>query len=426
MGNVEDRPSRGAVVVVVGAGPAGLMAAIAAAEEGVEATVIEQLAKPGTRLLATGGGRCNLTNTLSVADFMARFGRHGRFMKPALDALDSASLRTFLEKLGVGTFSPDGQAVFPSTNRASDVLEAMLRRCSELGVVIRIGCKAVEISTIGNAVAAVRTGGEVICASAVILATGGTSHPELGGNDSGFQIAHQLGHRVVSPIPSLVPLIVKEDWPRRCAGVSLAAGRVWIDLPGASRAGQVGPVLFTHRGLSGPAVLNLSGDISRLLNRQASVPIRLCLTPCISAGEWRQRITNWQAGLGRRHLVTLLGEHVPASLAAEVCRMAGADPNVKAAHVSAAIRDALAGLLTEVPVTVTGTEGLASAMVTRGGVSLKDVWPETLESRLVRGLHFAGELLDLDGPCGGFNLQWAFSSGHLAGVSAARHVGSSR
>lgn len=406
-------------MVVVGAGPAGLMAAIAAAEQGARATVLEQLPAPGAKLLATGGGRCNLTNTLAAEAFMARFGRHGRFMQPALEAMDSTSLRAFFDSLGVPTHCPDGQAVFPKSNRAADVLAALLGRCRSLGVTVRTGCAVTGLEAPGQAIRAVVTDGEVFPAGAVILATGGRSYPELGATGVGYELAGRYGHRIVPPTPALAPLVTREDWPGRCAGVSLSPARVWIDLPGQSRQGQTGDVLLTHRGLSGPAVLNLSADVAVLLSRRPEgVPLRLDLTPGVSAGQWRQRIDRWQQTAGRRSLRALTAEHVPAAVAAVLCELAGIGPDLPAAHAPAEARQALAALLTAAPLTAVDTEGFAKAIVTRGGVALKDVRPDTMESRLVSGLHFAGELLDLDGPCGGFNLQWAFSSGYLAGRSA--------
>jgi predicted Rossmann fold flavoprotein len=222
------------------------------------------------------------------------------------------------------------------------------------------------------------------------------------------------------PVPALVALRLQETWLCQCAGVGLR-GRVWIDLPGRARRGQTGDVLITHRGLSGPGVLDLSSEVSELLGRGArkSVPLRLEACAGVGKAQWKERLEGWRRHEGRRRLEMLLAQHLPARLAELFCRQAGCLGRA-AAQTSAAQGQALAGMLAALSLTASGTEGFASAMVTRGGVSLRQVDPRTLQSRLLAGLFFAGEVLDLDGPCGGYNLQWAFSSGRLAGLSAAR------
>jgi hypothetical protein len=224
-----------------------------------------------------------------------------------------------------------------------------------------------------------------------------------------------------------VPLVTREAWPRRCAGVAVSPVRVWIDLARQSRAGVTGDVLFTHRGVSGPAALDLSGDVAALLAKHKEVPLRIDLAPGTSAAQWAARFDRWQADSGAKTVRGLLDRWLPKSLADAVSAAAGIDPAMRPAAVPRTRRRALAEHLAALPLTVIGTEGWDHAMVTRGGVSLKEVDPRTLESRRLPGLFFAGEILDLDGPCGGFNLQWAFSSGRLAGTSSAegevRHAG---
>jgi hypothetical protein len=417
-------PTEIADAAVVGAGPAGLMAAIAAAEAGRRVVVLEQLDRPGAKLLASGGGRCNLTNTLPRDAFLARFGRQGRFMLPALAALDSRGLRQFLEGLGVPTHAPDGLHVYPVADSALAVQKALWRRARELGAQVRLGVRVTGLwlegaSEKGTAPVSVLRGLETetgrVAAARVILATGGRGYPSLGGSASGYELARQAGHTIVEPTPALVPLLVKEPWVRRCAGASLASARIRIDLAGQPRAGLAGGVLFTHAGLSGPAVLDLSGDVAALLAKHKTVPLRVDLAPGTTADEWRRRFDKWRTAEPRKTVVALLDRHLPKSLAAALAELAGIGPALRPVQLSAAARDRLAGLLTALPLTVTGTEGWDRAMVTRGGVSLKEVEPRTLRSKRLAGLALAGEVLDLDGPSGGFNLQWAFSSGRLAG-----------
>ncbi len=413
------RDSTDADVAIVGGGPAGLMAAIAAAERRRRVTLFEQLDRPGAKLLASGGGRCNLTNTLNESAFMARFGRNGRFMQPALAAMGSKRLRAFFARLGVPTACRDGLHVYPASDSAVTVQSALWRRCRELGVRVLLGARVSDLWLEGGRLAGLVAGPQRFRAGRVVLATGGAGYPDLGGGRSGYDLAARTGHRIVEPSAALAPLRLAQSWPRRCAGVGLAAARVWIDLPGQPRAGVTGELLVTHSGLSGPAVLDLSGQVAVLLRDHNPVPLRVDLSPGVSADQWLARFEEWSVRQGRRIVRVLLSGHLPRRLAEVICEQAGLAPQAPAATLARGQRRALAELLTGLPVTVTATGGFERAMVTRGGVSLKDVDPRTLASRRLGGLFIAGELLDLDGPCGGFNLQWAFASGWLAGSNAA-------
>jgi len=408
-------PSDAADLAVVGAGPAGLLAAIAAAERGRRVVLLEQLPRPGVKLLATGGGRCNLTHALPPDAFPARFGRHGRFIQPALAAFGPDALRRFLHSLGVPTAAPDGRHVFPVSDSAADVRCALVRRARELGVRLRLAVTARALWIEDDVLRGLRTSRGRVAAPAVVLATGGKGYPDLGATGSGYALARQAGHPIVDPTPALVPLVARETWLRELAGIALSPVRVRIDLAGRPRAGITGDLLFTNTGLSGPAVLDLSGDVAVLLRDRAEVPLRLDLAPATPRAEWLARLDSWPLSGGRKAVRTLLAAHFPRALADLLCRLAGVDPAARPAQVSRPVRRTLADLFTALPLTVTDTAGWNRAMVTRGGVALKEVDPKCLASRLLRGLFFAGEMLDLDGPSGGFNLQWAFSSGRLAG-----------
>ena len=407
-------------VAIVGAGPAGLMAAVAAAQGGRRAVVLEQLEGPGRKLLASGGGRCNLTSTLAPDALAARFGRQGRFLRPAIEAMDSQGLRAFLDSLGVATHAPDGVHVYPASEKAADVLGALRRRLKELGVAVRAQTRVTGLWLEGGALCGIETGGGRVAAQRVVLATGGKGYPGLGATGTGYALARQAGHTLVEPTPALVPLVTRETWPRHCAGVSLPLARVRIDLPRQPRAGLLGAVLFTHTGLSGPAVLDLSGDVAALLAGRESVPLRIDLSPGTTRHEWLARFGRWQEGAAAKTVRALLDRHLPRALVAAMLRLAGMDLDGRAAGLGRASQQRLADLLTALPLEVVATEGWGRAMVTRGGIPLKEVDPETLGSRRLPGLFFAGEILDLDGPSGGFNLQWAFSSGYLAGRAASQ------
>jgi hypothetical protein len=410
------------------------MAAIAAARRGARVTVCEQLDRPGAKLLVTGGGRCNVTNLAGEAEFVAAFGRQGRFILPALRAMGPEELRQFLADRGVPTHAEDGVHVFPRSNRAADVLKALLEECAKLGVEVRCEAPVTELMLSGGMAASagqaaegsleaqvrgVVAGGGELPADAVIVATGGRSYARLGGAGGGYTLARQAGHRLVQPTPALAALVTRETWPAKCAGISVGGVRVWIDLPRHRGSSRTGDVLFTHTGISGPAVLDLSGDVAVLLERGVAVPVRMGLFAGESGGEWQRRLEEWQRSQPRRQVGVLLGEHLPRALAGVLCHLAGEVGATRAAELPKTAQRRLAGLLTALPLTVTATAGFEQAMVTRGGVALSEVDPATMGSRLAAGLHFAGEVLDLDGPCGGYNLQWAFSSGYLAGDKAA-------
>jgi predicted Rossmann fold flavoprotein len=240
-------------VAIVGGGPAGLMAAIAAAESGATAIVLEQLERPGAKLLASGGGRCNLTNTLPAREFMDRFGRQGRFMQPALEVMGSGALRRFFEALGVPTDAPDGFHVYPTSNSAAAVQSALWRRTKELGATVRLGATVTGLWIEDGSLRGIQTHDGRVAAKRVVLATGGRGYPSLGGAETGYSLARQAGHTLVTPVPALVPLVVRETHLQRCAGVAISPARIWIDLPRQAKAGETGDVMLTHTGLSGPA-----------------------------------------------------------------------------------------------------------------------------------------------------------------------------
>lgn len=412
-------------LAVVGAGPAGLMAAVAASRAGAKVIIFDRMPKPGAKLLATGGGRCNITNMLSSRDFMASFGRQGRFMQPALEAMDSQSLRQFLENLGVPTRCDDGFHVFPASQSALDVQKALISQCDKNGVIIRLKHKVQSLqlengAIRGLAVSAVDDPRRTfeIRARHVLVAAGGKSWPQLGSDGSGFALAASAGHTIVTPTPGLAPLVSQETWPARCAGVSLSPARIWIDVKGQSKAGVTDDLLFTHMGISGPAALNVSLDVAALLKKHKTVPVCLDLCPAVAKqpGGWSALIDRWGHEEGAKNIRNLIAQHVPAAIAEIACKQASVMPLARCAQLSRPQRDALSKALSALPLTIRGTEGFEHSMVTCGGVELREVDPHTLESRLVRGLYFAGEVLDLAGLCGGYNLQWAFSSGFLAGM----------
>ncbi len=408
-------------VRIVGGGPAGLMAAIAAARTGASVTVYERQSGFGRKLLASGGGHCNLTNTLDVELFMQRFGRHGRFMADALREFSRDRLLQCMCEWGVAAEAADGFHYFPVSGRAEDVLSALQEQACRAHATLREDSVVSELVISDGNIAGVVVNGKPEAADAVVLATGGAAWQGLGGCSLGYGLAGSVGHAITPPLPALVGLATREAWPHTCAGVTLPSVGLWVDLPRIRKHMVTGILLFTHRGLSGPAILDVSGQVAELLQHHITVPIRLNLAPEISPGEWGRRLSGWRRTRGSKTVRNLLDETQPQSLATALCEACGIDADLRAACMTAAQERLLVEHLTAAPVSIVGADGgMARAMVTRGGIALREIDPARLESRIVAGLHAAGEVLDLDGPCGGYNLQWAFSSGWLAGLAAAQ------
>jgi len=405
-------------VVVIGGGPAGMAAAIASAAAGAHVTLCERQEKPGRKLSATGGGHCNITNTLDAEAFMSRFGKHGRFMTDALRRFSRDDLLHRMRGWGVPCEAADGFHYFPVSQKATDVLNALEHAMRSSGVEVRCRSEITSLEIADGHIRGVHTSKGTLRADAVVLATGGAAWPALGGCRSGYELAKQAGHTVTDLSPALVGLTTRETWPARCAGVTLPDVTARIDLPKLRGPAIRGTLLFTHTGVSGPVILDLSGQVTALLRTNRTVPVTLTLSPDTPRDLWQSRIGGWRTTRGKKTIRNLLDEFLPQSLATAICDACGIGQDLQAGHMTAQIRETLVEWMTNLPLTITGSEGFEQAMVTHGGVALRSVNPSTLESRLVRGLYFAGEVLDMDGPCGGYNLQWAFSSGHLAGLSA--------
>ncbi len=388
-------------VCVVGAGPAGLAAAIQSAKRGARTLLLERNAQAGVKLLATGGGHCNAGNLLPEEEWPERFGRRGRFIVPALRRLPTARLREWFRELGQPLACGDGFHLFPESRSARGVRDALLAQALRLGVEVRYGCRAEST--------------EDIAAGSIILATGGRSYPATGSTWDGCRMAERLGHAITPARPGLVGLRAA-NLDAGLAGVVLPRARVVFRKKG--RAGEigVGELLLTHGGVSGPAVLDLSASASPEPGKESVIFITW--HDGMDKPAWTAQLAAWRKKAGGTAIATLLRERFPSRLARWLCAHAGA-AGATPAELTAAGRENLAGALGAFPCRVTASEGWEKAMITRGGVDVRQVEPETLGSRLVPSLYFAGEMLDIDGPCGGYNLHWAFASGVLAGESAA-------
>jgi predicted Rossmann fold flavoprotein len=402
-------------LIVIGAGAAGMLAAITAARRGCRVLLLEKQNRPGAKLRASGGGRCNIANTLSNEKFIARFGRSGKFMIPALREFDHQALIAFFAEIGVACHAPDGYRIFPVTHQADTVADALTAEMQKLSVELACNTKVQQIDCKDGAVTGVTTDKGSFSANSVILASGGPGYPSLGADASGYELAAALGHKIEELFPAMLPLTTRETWVARCRADTVGKVEMRINLPEAKKLQAIGDLIFTENGIRGPVVLDFAREITPLLKRYGEVPLLVNLCKGMNEEQIRNAINMAKQSQPAANVIDLLAAFINRPLAGELCRLVNIDPETAFGKLPGQQRDNLIKLLTATPLTVIGHAGFAAAMVTRGGVSLKQIKPETLESLLVKGLYFCGEIVDLDGPCGGYNLQWAFSSGHLAG-----------
>jgi len=402
-------------LIVIGSGAAGMMAAITAAREGKKVLLLEKLSRIATKLKATGGGRCNLTNTLDNETFMQHFGRDGRFMAPALEAFEHKALIAFLEEIGVESHAPDGFRVFPVTHSSSTIINAMSQEMQNLNITVRCASKVLSLEHDAEKITGVQTQTESFHADAVILATGGKGYPMLGAEGDGYPMAAAVGHKVTELYPAMMPLKVKETWVENCRADTIAKVTMHVNMKKYKKLSATGDLIFTKDGIRGPVVLDFSREITPLLSRYDEVPILLNLTKGMNEEQIRQHFKKVLEKNPHQSTLELLLTLLPESVSLELCKIAKVDSALSLARQKGANRDKLIRLLVWTPLTINGHDGFKMAMITRGGIHLKEIDPYTMQSRRVRGLYFCGEIVNLDGPCGGYNLQWSFASGHLAG-----------
>lgn len=402
-------------LIVIGSGAAGMIAGIKAARNGKSVLLLEQQEKLGPKLKATGGGRCNLTNTLDNSDFMNSFGRNGRFMMEAITAFDYKDLMGFFKEIGVETHIPDGFRVFPITHSSSTIIKALEDELIRVGVEVRCNIKAETLLYEDEAIVGVQTLDEKFLSPNVVVATGGLGYPMLGANGDGFTFAKKLGHKVTDLYPAMLPLISKEKWVASCKADTIAKAELRIDLPKVKKLKAVGDLIFTSKGIRGPVVLDFSREITPYLEKYGEVPILINMIRGKNEEEVRAHINSEIKANSDSTILENISSLVPESVANELCILCDVDTSKKFKDINGQNRDKLIKYLVATPLTITDHVGFKQAMITRGGVSLKEINPKTMQSKIIKGLYFCGEVVDLDGPCGGYNLQWSFSSGNLAG-----------
>jgi predicted Rossmann fold flavoprotein len=406
-------------VAVIGGGAAGQLAAIKAAENGHRVTIFERNEKLGKKLFITGKGRCNVTNAADRDGFFRHVVKNPRFLYSAYAHFDSAAIMSLIEAAGVPLKVERGQRVFPVSDHSSDILRALEHTVRASGVDVRLNTRVSEILTTAGAVSGVRVGETAEPFDAVILATGGLSYPSTGSTGDGYRFAQALGHTVVPPKASLVPLETEETWPAELSGLTLKNVTLTAYQNGREVYSELGEMLLTHFGVSGPLVLSCSALVAE---QPEGTVLSIDLKPGLTEEQLDARLLRDLSANAKKTFTGALYGLLPQRLLPVVLDAAGIDGAAQAGNCSKAQRRALVEALKGLKLHVRGARPIAEAVVTRGGVSVKEVNPSTMESRLVPRLFFAGELLDTDAFTGGFNLQIAWSTGALAGSSIPTEV----
>ena len=395
-------------LIVIGSGPAGLAGAAFSAARGKKVLLLEKESRFGGKFPLSGGGKCNVTNVLSPDDMARAFGKKGRFMLPALRNLTPEDVREYFSDRGVEIEVTDGFHCFPRSGKALHLVNALLDECALWGVEKISSFKVEELLINEGTVTGVRGGEKRFYAPQVLIACGGKSYPKWCGSEWGYTLARQAGHTITPLFPAMTGLQCTEEWPGLCAGISLTDTTCCIDLPGEKTLCR-GELLFTHQGISAFAVLDLAGRAAELLQTHSVLPLKLNLFAGTPREEWLERFALWRQSSGKVSAGKLLSEYLSKRLIPYIVPA----PETPFARYPAENTRKLLENLTSLTLHARDTENFHKAMVTKGGVALEEVNAKTLESRLVKGLFFAGEVLDLDGPCGGYNIQWALSSGAL-------------
>lgn len=407
-----------AEIIVIGGGAGGMLAAIYAAQSGAHVTLLERNEKLGKKIYITGKGRCNVTNDCDQEEFLRQVPRNPRFLYSALSMFSPQDMMALLEKAGCPVVVQRGRRVFPATEKASDVTRALTRLLEKNGVRVMLNARVEMVLTTMGTVSAVKLrDGRELQADAVILATGGQSYPMTGSTGDGYRMAEQLGHRIMRPVPALSAMETEESWCAALQGLSLRNVTLSVKKGKKVLWQELGEMLFTHFGVSGPLVLEAS---SHLPEEPQGSEMFLNLKPGLTAQQLDARLTREFAAQSRKQLRNVLPALLPGKMAEVFADICGVDGNKTCDQITRAEREALCNAMQALPIRVKRFRPLDEAIVTRGGVSVKEVAPATMESKIVPGLYFAGEVLDLDAHTGGYNLQIAWSTGALAGQSAAQ------
>ena len=404
-------------VLVVGGGPAGMMAAIQAAKQGSTVTLLEQNEKLGKKLFITGKGRCNVTNDCDVTELFDSVVSNKKFLYSAFYSFSNQDVKDFFEEQGLRLKVERGRRVFPASDKSSDVIKALGNALKKLEVKIRLRTRVDQVLTENDIVCGVRlSDGECLNADKVILATGGVSYKSTGSDGSGLVMAEKLGHQVTKLRPGLVGMCTKEAWVRDMQGLTLKNVAVSIGKKQGKKPlyEDFGELLFTHYGVSGPMILSASSRLGDELEKE-DLYIKIDLKPALSKEQLDSRILRDFEERKNADLSNAMVHLLPKSMIPVMLHVCGLDPAKKVNEVTRGEREQLVKGMKEFPLTINGLRDIQEAIITRGGVTVKEVDPSTMESKIVKNLYLAGEMLDLDALTGGYNLQRAWSTGYLAG-----------
>lgn len=404
-------------IIVIGGGAAGLMAAGTAAEQGACVTVLETNEKVGRKLFITGKGRCNVCNNCDAQTVLQNVPVNPRFLYSALGCFSPADVMAFFEMHGVPLKTERGNRVFPVSDKSADIIDALFTWIKRLGVTI-VQKSAASLEIADGRVIGVHAGGKLYAADRVIIATGGASYPQTGSTGDGYRFAKQAGHTVVPPNPSLVPLVEAGDICRELMGLSLRNVQVTVFENNKKIFSDFGGMLFTHFGLSGPLILSASAHMRHFGSKEYRVEIDL--KPALDEKTLDKRLLSDFDKHKNSDFINALGDLLPRKIIPVVVQMSGIAPHEKVNSITKVQRASLLHTLKHFQVVVSGKRPIAEAIVTTGGVNVREISPKTMESKKCAGLYFAGEVLDVDAYTGGFNLQIAWSTGRLAGLSAAQ------
>lgn len=412
-------------VIVIGGGPAGMMAAISSAENGNEVTILEKMQSLGRKLLISGKGRCNITSSLDMDDFIKNTPGNGMFLYSSFKQYTNLDIINFLKEEGLEVKEQRGNRIFPVTDKSIDVLKCFTKRMKKLNINIKYDTKVEEIMVENNKVIGVVANGNIINADKVILATGGKSYPLTGSTGDGYEIVKKLGHTVTKIKPSLVPLeSYDKETCKKLQGLSLR--NVAIKLKDIDTNKNIyedfGEMLFTHFGVSGPTILSSSAHLVRYKNIEEKLKcikiiLSIDLKPALSSKKLDERILRDFNNQKNKEFRNSLGALLPHKLIDIVVERSKINPNKKVNEITKEERKKLAKLLKEFDIRIKGFRPIEEAIVTSGGVNIKEINPKTMQSKIVEGLYFAGEVIDVDSYTGGFNLQIAYSTGYVAGTN---------
>mgnify|MGYP004672118749 FL=1 len=405
-------------VIVVGGGAAGMMAAVFAARNGQNVQLLEKNEKLGKKLFITGKGRCNITNAADIEDLFTAVISNPKFLYSGFYSFTNQQVIDFFEELGVKTKVERGERVFPVSDHSSDVIAAFSRELKSLGVSVSLHTEVKELLCEQDKVCGVLlTNGKKMKADAVIVATGGISYPSTGSTGDGYRFARETGHRVTELLPSLVPMEVRQWYAKELQGLSLRNIEIRITDGKKKLYEEFGEMLFTHYGVTGPVILSASSVVGKTL-RKKELTLHIDLKPALSEEQLDKRILREFDANHNKQYKNSIDSLFPTKLKPVMIELSEIEPEKKVNEITKEERQRLVHLIKDFTMTLTGLRGYNEAIITKGGVSVKEIDPGTMESKIIKGLYFAGEVLDLDAVTGGYNLQIAWSTGYLAGINA--------